>query len=223
MKRSARWTLLGSAAVLVAAGAFAVAQVRRDPAAPGPARPWDPGVRAPDRLPPGMALQPAPRQPRPDPSAMGGPSDPRGAGMLPQRPDPYPMALGGAPTTPAQPPRPGAIPGGRYAPAPPRPPGPEQVAQFVGMLQHMKRLSFDSEMVAVVAVGGLKDDVRRKPPEVIKDLEAQLEKVKTQGIRNAIRLNLKDLYKHQGEDEKALQQLRLLIAENDKALQKAAK
>ncbi len=43
--------------------------------------------------------------------------------------------------------------------------------------------------------------------------------VKTQGLRNAIRLTLKDIYKRQGENEKVIEHIKALIAENDKALQ----
>jgi len=100
-------------------------------------------------------------------------------------------------------------------------PGLHQMVQFMGILKHLSEMSFDSERVGVAAVGALKDDIRRKPAEVIKDLEAQLGKVKTQGLRNAIRFSLKDVYKQQGEDEKCLAQIRMLIAENDKALQAA--
>ena len=97
--------------------------------------------------------------------------------------------------------------------------GSAAISEFAGMLGHLASFCFNSEAIGVMAIGALKDDVRRKPGEVIADLEAQLKEVKTLGLRNTIRLTLKDVYKHQGEDEKVLQQLRALIAENDKALQ----
>ena len=70
------------------------------------------------------------------------------------------------------------------------------------------------------------DDTRnrsRKPKEVIEDLEAVLTKTKTLGLRNAIRMTLKDLYKGLGEDEKVLEHLRAMLAECDQALQKDKK
>jgi hypothetical protein len=97
--------------------------------------------------------------------------------------------------------------------------GPEAVEQFTGMVGHLTRLCFDSHAAGVMAVGALKDEVRRKPAETVKDLEDQLAKTKSLGLRNALRLTLKDLYKRENDDAKVLEQLRALIAENDAALQ----
>lgn len=90
---------------------------------------------------------------------------------------------------------------------------------MIKLIQRMKQVCFDPETVGVMAVGALNDEVRRKDEDIIKDLEEQLAKVKALGLRNAIRLTLKDLYKRQGKNEKVLEQLKALIAENDKALQ----
>ncbi|GAF95835.1 unnamed protein product, partial [marine sediment metagenome] len=106
-----------------------------------------------------------------------------------------------------------------------RPPGPgpieqmEQMGRMMKLLEMMKEVCFDEGAAAMVAIGDLKDAVRRKPKEIIEDLEAQLKKTKTLGLRNAIRLTLKDLYKVQGADEKVLDHLRTMLAENDAALQ----
>ena len=81
-----------------------------------------------------------------------------------------------------------------------RAPGPEPIEQMKQMglmmefLEMMKEVCFDEGTAAMVAIGDLKDAVRRKPKEIIDDLEAQLKKTKTLGLRNAIRLTLKDLY-----------------------------
>ena len=136
------------------------------------------------------------------------------------------MAPGGHRPQPHQPhqPMPPGQPGmglGMGAPGQPNPMHKlHQAAQFAEIVKRLKEAAFDSETVAAVAVGGLKDEVKRKPEDVTKDLEALLEKTKTQGIRNVIRQTLKDIYKAQGKDEKVLAQLHALIAENDKALQK---
>ena len=95
----------------------------------------------------------------------------------------------------------------------------EHMEVMIGLVQRMKHICFDSEAVGVMAVGALKDDVRRKDEAIIKDLEEQLTKVKTQGLRNALRLSLKDIYKRQGENEKVIEHIKALIAENDEALQ----
>ncbi|MCK4624911.1 MAG: hypothetical protein KAV00_06350 [Phycisphaerae bacterium] len=94
----------------------------------------------------------------------------------------------------------------------------KKISEFTGAMGHLTRMCFDSETIGVMAVGALKDDIRRKDEAIIKDLEEQLAKVKTQGLRNAIRLTLKDIYKRQGENEKVIAHIKALIAENDKAL-----
>lgn len=105
----------------------------------------------------------------------------------------------------------------------------EHMGRMIGLITRMKSLCFDPQAVGVMAIGALKEDVRRKPEDIIKDLETLLTTetkaigIKTQGLRNAIRLTLKDIYKRQGEDEKVLAHLRALIVENDEALQEAKK
>lgn len=95
----------------------------------------------------------------------------------------------------------------------------EQIEPMFELLERMSESCFDEVMASMIAIGGLKDDVRRKPEDVAKDLEAQLKSTKTLGLRNAIRMTLKDIYKAQGNDEKVLSLLRATLAECDKALQ----
>lgn len=95
----------------------------------------------------------------------------------------------------------------------------EQIDPMFELLERMSEACFDEVIASMVAIGGLKDDVRRKPEEITKDLEAQLKKTKTLGLRNAIRMTLKDIYKAQGNDERVLGLLRDTLAECDKALQ----
>lgn len=110
---------------------------------------------------------------------------------------------------------------------PPNPnPGPadmlEQIKPMFELLERMSEACFDEVTAAMIAIGGLKDDVRRKPAQITKDLETQLKSTKTLGLRNAIRMTLKDIYKAQGEDERVLGHLRAMLAENDRALQDRA-
>ena len=110
---------------------------------------------------------------------------------------------------------------GRDAAAPKPGPGDilEKIDPMFELLERMSEACFDEVIASMVAIGGLKDDVQRKPEDIIKDLEAQLKSTKTLGLRNAIRMTLKDLYKAQGNDEKVLSLLRATLAECDKALQ----
>jgi len=63
--------------------------------------------------------------------------------------------------------------------------------------------------------------VPRRPGEIIEDLENVLSKTRTLGLRNAIRLTLKDLYKMQGNGKMVLKHLRAMVAENDEEMRKA--
>jgi len=91
--------------------------------------------------------------------------------------------------------------------------------RMIRLIERLKDTCFDEPNAALIAIGGLKSEVRRKPEAVIDDLEQALAKTKTLGLRNAIRLTLKDIYKAMGEDEKVLNHLRAMLAENDKAIQ----
>lgn len=106
---------------------------------------------------------------------------------------------------------------------PNREPGPadmlEHVEPMFELLERMSEACFHEVTAAMIAIGGLKDEVRRKPAQITKDLETQLNRTKTLGLRNAIRMTLKDIYKAQGNDEKVLSHLHAMLAENDKALQ----
>lgn len=102
-----------------------------------------------------------------------------------------------------------------------RPPTPaqrmQQSGQAVRMVENMKQASFQPEMVGLIAVAGLREDVSRPAEQVIADLEGLLAKTETIGLRNAIRLTLRDLYRQVGNNEKVLEHLRAMLQENDKA------
>jgi hypothetical protein len=93
------------------------------------------------------------------------------------------------------------------------------------MIGHMGDAMFNPRIAGVIAIGGLKDAVGKKLPEKIKFFEAQLDKTKTLGLRNAIRLTLKDLYHANGDDDKIADLLKAMLEENDAAIgqDKAAK
>ena len=95
----------------------------------------------------------------------------------------------------------------------------ERMKLRLGLVKRLQKAAFDPGSAAMIAIGGLKDDVRRKQEDIAEDLETTLAKTKTLGLRNAIRMTLKDIYKKQGQDEKVLQHLRTMLAENDAAIQ----
>ncbi len=79
----------------------------------------------------------------------------------------------------------------------------ERVEMMLGMVRQIERVCFEPTTAGLIAAGGLKDEVPRRPAEIIDDLEEQLARTKTLGLRNAIRLSLKDLYKVEGKREMA--------------------
>ena len=95
----------------------------------------------------------------------------------------------------------------------------EQLDLMMEMIERMQRICFDPPTAAMIAIGGLKDGVRRRPEAAAEGLEAALKRVKTLGLRNAIHLTLKDLYKQMGKEEKVVQHLRAMIEENDEIIQ----
>lgn len=90
----------------------------------------------------------------------------------------------------------------------------------VKLVGNMKDTCFDPRAMGIVAVGGLRSEVPEKPEELAKQLEGILPQTKALGLRNAIRLTLKDLYLETGAAAKAQAQLKEMVRENDEALQK---
>lgn len=132
----------------------------------------------------------------------------------PVRPMPGAPMGPGAPMIVTNPPqRPPA--GGAPEPVPPM----QQIQQMMAMVGAMQRVCFDPATAGMVAIGGLKDDVRREPRAVARELENALLKVRSLGLRTALHLTLKDIYKAAGNEEMVLEHLRAMLAENDKALQ----
>ena len=130
----------------------------------------------------------------------------------------------------APPPHPGGRPHERVGPlGRPHPPRldpvqyAEQMGRMVGLIEHMNRASFNPEAAGLMAIGGLRTDVDRDISEIIADLEEVLTETKSLGLRNSLRLSLRDLYKETGQDEKVLATLREMVAENDKAIEASEK
>ena len=95
----------------------------------------------------------------------------------------------------------------------------ERMERMIQLIERLRDTCFDEPNAALIAIGGLKSEVRRKPEAIIDDLEQALDKTKTLGLRNAIRLTLKDIYKAMGKDDRVLDHLRAMLAENDEAIQ----
>ena len=94
----------------------------------------------------------------------------------------------------------------------------EQMGLMIEMVERLRHICFEPENAAMIAVGALKDDVPRRPQEVVKELEAALKRTRSLGVRNAIRMSLRDLYRHLDMHDQAMENLRRMLAENDEAL-----
>ena len=81
----------------------------------------------------------------------------------------------------------------------------------------MKKTCFDPNAMGLIALGAISQEIPRPSQEVIEELENLLDKIMTLGLRNAIRLTLKDLYKQTNQPEKTLDLMRSMLAENDKS------
>jgi len=96
-----------------------------------------------------------------------------------------------------------------------------QLQRHIGLIQQMRHTSFDPSTAALMALGSLRTDVNReKPQDIITEFEQLLSEVKTLGLRNSIRMMLKDLYREQDNNDKVREHLRAMVLENDAAVQK---
>ena len=95
----------------------------------------------------------------------------------------------------------------------------EKIEVMLEMIKRLQRICFDPGVAGMIAVGAMKDEVRRHPEVAIEQLEDSLKHVKTLGMRNAIRLTLKDMHKALGHEEQVVRHLRAMIEENDEAIQ----
>lgn len=90
----------------------------------------------------------------------------------------------------------------------------QQTDVKIRMVGSMKQTVLDSAAMCLIAAAGLRDEVPRTADEVIKEYEGLLGKTKSLGMRNALRLGLKDLYKLKGDNEKVWHHLRQMFIEN---------
>jgi len=107
----------------------------------------------------------------------------------------------------------------RGEPQPFRPEHADQFRRMMEMIERTRQSCFNPEVAAMIAAAGLRDEVPRKPNEVIDDLEATLKKTKTLGLRNSLRMLLRDLYRDRGKHDRVLEHLHQMLEENDQALQ----
>jgi lipopolysaccharide biosynthesis regulator YciM len=87
---------------------------------------------------------------------------------------------------------------------------------YIWFVEHSAAVSKDAEASAVQAVIEAKDLLRSKEPQVSIDFFTKaLYDAKSPAVKRAIRMTLYDLYKTQGQNDKALDQLQNLIVEQE--------
>jgi hypothetical protein len=87
----------------------------------------------------------------------------------------------------------------------------------LAQLRMWNEMSFNPREAGFMALIQLKESM--PPEEQIKALEGYLDRVKSLGLRNGIRLALIDLYKAKGDKESMRKQAEAMLMENDAALQ----
>ncbi len=100
-----------------------------------------------------------------------------------------------------------------------RPEHVEEMGRMMAMIEHMHHVCFDPETSAMIAASSLKDAAPREPAAVTEELENALKRTDSLGLRNALRMMLRDIYAHLGNRERLLVHMREMLAENDAALQ----
>lgn len=93
----------------------------------------------------------------------------------------------------------------------------------LGMLKAIGDTAFDPESAALIGIGAINDEFALTPQETAAELEAVLQSTQSLGLRNAIRITLKDIYLKAGDKKKGIEQMRAMIAENDKRMYDAGK
>lgn len=99
------------------------------------------------------------------------------------------------------------------------PAGAEQITQFIDVMEkylyvvdHLTRMSENPTAVGVAAALQANDILKSRPQEAIDYFNKLLPEVKNEAVKRAIRLQLADLYKNSNQNDKALDQLRELMA-----------
>ena len=94
----------------------------------------------------------------------------------------------------------------------------EEMEMHMDLIERMQSIAFEPGAAGIIAIGALRDDLPREEAEVAEHLERLLSKTKSTGLRNAIRITLKDMYREMGRKEKVIAHLEAMLAENDQAL-----
>jgi hypothetical protein len=88
----------------------------------------------------------------------------------------------------------------------------EMLRSYIDVVDRFSKLSHDSTAAGVAAVVSASDILRQRGPEAaIEYFNKTLPDVKSEAVGRAIRIQLVDLYKQSGQQDKAMEQLDALI------------
>ena len=90
--------------------------------------------------------------------------------------------------------------------------------QELELIELFGEVAFNPEQAAMVAIGTISEELNLQDSEVIKWFEGLLGKAKSLGVRNAIRMSLKDLYQKTQQKDKLKKMLIEMVLENDRAI-----
>ncbi len=93
----------------------------------------------------------------------------------------------------------------------------------INLVDKMKDTYFDPAAAGVVAIGAIKAELQRSGKNVTNELENLLEKTRSQGLRNALHMTLRDLYQQQGNESQVMDHLTRMLTENDAACASGAR
>jgi len=94
----------------------------------------------------------------------------------------------------------------------------ELIIQRLKMLETMSNTAFSPKSAAMISLGELRDKLGLELEDRIEIFEELLKQVKHLGVRNSIRMTLKDLYVETEQNDKAVELLEHMILENDEML-----
>ena len=94
----------------------------------------------------------------------------------------------------------------------------ELMEQNLHTLEIMSRTTFCPKSAAMVSLGALRDEMDMEPNDRIQVFENLLKRTRHLGVRNTIRMSLKDLYLETDQKKKAVMLLMEMVFENDEML-----
>ena len=92
----------------------------------------------------------------------------------------------------------------------------QAVHSYLTMVTELRALADDPRIVLIVAQHDMKELYGQKgaPGDVVKEFRRILKEVKDPAVRTMLRFSIADSYKEADEPQKALEELRALVAEN---------